>query len=163
MIGFGSQSEQNDLDQGELLAKVLPEDLLSYGLIPEFIGRLPVIASLEPLDEEALIRILTEPKNALVKQYQKLFQMDGVELEFEEAALKEIAKQAMERNTGARGLRSIIESIMLDVMFEIPSRDDIAKCIITKEMVLDENVSPKLLYKDGTVEESRKQLPKESA
>lgn len=163
VIGFGSQSEQNDLDQGELLAKVLPEDLLSYGLIPEFIGRLPVIASLEPLDEEALIRILTEPKNALVKQYQKLFQMDGVELEFEEAALKEIAKQAMERNTGARGLRSIIESIMLDVMFEIPSRDDIAKCIITKEMVLDENVSPKLLYKDGTVEESRKQLPKESA
>ena len=163
VIGFGGQSDQDDLEQGELLSKVLPEDLLSYGLIPEFIGRLPVIASLKPLDEKALIRILTEPKNALVKQYEKLFQMDGVELEFEEEALREIAKLAMERNTGARGLRSIIETIMLDIMFEIPSRDDIAKCVITKEMVTDEHVSPKLLYKDGTVEESRKQLPKESA
>ena len=98
---------------GELLSKVLPEDLLSYGLIPEFIGRIPVIASLEPLDEEALIEILTKPKNALVKQYEKLFQMDNVELEFEEDALTEIAKKAIERKTGARGLRSIIESIML--------------------------------------------------
>lgn len=163
VIGFGSHSEQGELDQGELLSKVLPEDLLSYGLIPEFIGRLPVIASLQPLDEKALIRILTEPKNALVKQYQKLFQMDGVELEFEQDALNEIAKLAMERNTGARGLRSIIETIMLDIMFEIPSRDDIAKCIITKEMVSEEHVSPKLMFKDGTIEESRKQLPKESA
>jgi ATP-dependent Clp protease ATP-binding subunit ClpX len=163
VIGFGSHSEQGELDQGELLSKVLPEDLLSYGLIPEFIGRLPVIASLQPLDEKALIRILTEPKNALVKQYQKLFQMDGVELEFEQDALNEIAKLAMERNTGARGLRSIIETIMLDIMFEIPSRDDIEKCIITKEMVSEEHVSPKLMFKDGTIEESRKQLPKESA
>src|SRR5690625_4388863 len=163
VIGFGDDSDQEELDQGELLAKVLPEDLLSFGLIPEFIGRLPVIASLKPLDEKSLIRILTEPKNALVKQYEKLFQMDDVELEFEEEALYEIAKSSMERNTGARGLRSIIETIMLDIMFEIPSREDIEKCVITKEMVTDENVRPKLLYRDGTIEESRKQLPKESA
>ena len=119
VIGFGDHQTEEDLDTGELLSRVLPEDLLSYGLIPEFIGRLPVIASLQPLDEDALIKILTEPKNALVKQYQKLFQMDDVELEFEEEALVEIAKSAMERKTGARGLRSIIESIMLDIMFEI--------------------------------------------
>src|SRR5690625_5471110 len=103
---------------------VLPEDLLSYGLIPEFIGRLPVIGSLTPLDEEALVEILTKPKNALVKQYIKLFQMDDVELEFEEEALKEIAAKAIERKTGARGLRSIIVGLMVDVMFELPSRED---------------------------------------
>ncbi len=160
VIGFGDHQTEEELDTGELLARVLPEDLLSYGLIPEFIGRLPVIASLKPLDEEALIQILTKPKNALVKQYKKLFQMDDVELEFEEEALVEIAKSAMERKTGARGLRSIIESIMLDIMFEIPSREDIVKCIITKETVTD-GVRPTLLYKDGTVEENK--LPKESA
>src|SRR5690606_4421771 len=124
--------------------------------------RLPVIASLQPLDEDALIEILTKPKNALVKQYQKLFQMDNVELEFEEDALAEIAKSAMERKTGARGLRSIIESIMLDIMFELPSREDIEKCIITKETVTKENMRPKLLYTDGTIEET-KSIPKESA
>ena len=160
VIGFGDNQTEEDLDTGELLSRVLPEDLLSYGLIPEFIGRLPVIASLQPLDEDALIKILTEPKNALVKQYQKLFQMDDVELEFEEEALVEIAKSAMERKTGARGLRSIIESIMLDIMFEIPSREDIEKCIITKETVTD-GLRPTLLYKDGTIEESK--IPKESA
>ena len=160
VIGFGDQQTEEDLDTGELLSRVLPEDLLSYGLIPEFIGRLPVIASLQPLDEDALIKILTEPKNALVKQYQKLFQMDDVELEFEEEALVEIAKSAMERKTGARGLRSIIESIMLDIMFEIPSREDIEKCIITKETVTD-GLRPTLLYKDGTIEENK--IPKESA
>ena len=160
VIGFGDHQTEEELDTGELLERVLPEDLLSYGLIPEFIGRLPVIASLKPLDEEALIQILTKPKNALVKQYKKLFQMDDVELEFEEEALVEIAKSAMERKTGARGLRSIIESIMLDIMFEIPSREDIAKCIITKETVTD-GVRPTLLYKDGTIEENK--LPKESA
>src|SRR5699024_4501495 len=131
VIGFGDTEEQEELDIGELLTKVLPEDLLGYGLIPEFIGRIPVIASLKPLDEKALIEILTKPKNALVKQYEKLFLMDDVELEFEEEALKEIAKEAMERKTGARGLRSIIENIMLEIMFELPSRDDIEKCIIT--------------------------------
>src|SRR5690625_1858341 len=138
VIGFGANNEEQDLDKGELLQKVLPEDLLRYGLIPEFIGRLPVIGALTPLDEDALVEILTKPKNALVKQYEKLFQMDDVELEFEDEALIEIAKKAIERKTGARGLRSIIESIMLDVMFELPSREDIDKCIITKETVVSE-------------------------
>lgn len=162
VIGFGDHNIHEDLEMGELLAKVLPEDLLNYGLIPEFIGRLPVIASLEPLDEDALIEILTTPKNALVKQYEKLFQMDNVELEFEQEALVEIAKSAMERKTGARGLRSIIENIMLDIMFELPSREDIEKCIITKQTVTKENMRPKLLYTDGTIEEN-KSIPKESA
>ncbi|MEQ6389596.1 ATP-dependent protease ATP-binding subunit ClpX [Bacillaceae bacterium S4-13-58] len=162
-IGFGSDTESKDLDKGELLAKVLPEDLLRFGLIPEFIGRLPVIGSLEPLDEEALVEILTKPKNALVKQYQKLFSIDEVELEFEEDALREIAKKAIERKTGARGLRSIIEGIMLDVMFELPSRDDIETCIITKETVVEENGRPKLILNDGTVMDENKESPKESA
>ncbi|SDQ45654.1 ATP-dependent Clp protease ATP-binding subunit ClpX [Virgibacillus subterraneus] len=163
VIGFGSNEEQQDLEMGELLQKVLPEDLLRYGLIPEFIGRIPVVGSLEPLDEDALVEILTKPKNALVKQYVKLFQIDDVELEFEEEALVEIAKRAIERKTGARGLRSIIESIMLDVMFELPSREDIEKCIITKDTVLQENGHPKLVLVDGTVKEGNEKLPKESA
>jgi ATP-dependent Clp protease ATP-binding subunit ClpX len=156
VIGFGSDQKQQELDQKELLSKVLPEDLLKFGLIPEFIGRLPVISSLTQLDEEALIEILTKPKNALVKQYQKMLELDDVELEFEEGALHEIAKKAIERKTGARGLRSIIEGIMLDVMFDLPSRDDISKCIITKETVTDNSI-PKLVLNDGTVvEEERK-------
>jgi ATP-dependent Clp protease ATP-binding subunit ClpX len=150
VIGFGSDIKQQEITQKELLSKVLPEDLLRFGLIPEFIGRLPVIASLEQLDEAALIEILTKPKNALVKQYQKMLEIDEVELEFEEGALSEIAKKAIERKTGARGLRSIIEGIMLDVMFDLPSRDDIQKCIITKDTVID-NSLPKLVLKDGTV------------
>ncbi|MEH7112134.1 ATP-dependent protease ATP-binding subunit ClpX [Neobacillus niacini] len=150
VIGFGSDVKQQDISQKELLSKVLPEDLLRFGLIPEFIGRLPVIASLEQLDESALIEILTKPKNALVKQYQKMLEIDEVELEFEEGALTEIAKKAIERKTGARGLRSIIEGIMLDVMFDLPSRDDIQKCIITKDTVID-NSLPKLVLADGTV------------
>src|SRR5699024_3877021 len=152
--------EHEEMDTGELLTKVLPEDLLSYGLIPEFIGRLPVIASLKQLDEDALVEILTKPKNALVKQYEKMFMIDDVELEFEEDALREIAKA---RKTGAPSLRYIIESIMLDIMYEMHSRDDIEKCIITKETVLDKDVYPKLLYTDGTIEESKKSIPKESA
>jgi ATP-dependent Clp protease ATP-binding subunit ClpX len=150
VIGFGSDVKQQDIGQKELLSKVLPEDLLRFGLIPEFIGRLPVIASLEQLDEAALIEILTKPKNALVKQYQKMLEIDEVQLDFEEGALQEIAKKAIERKTGARGLRSIIEGIMLDVMFDLPSRDDITKCIITKETVADNSV-PKLVLEDGTV------------
>ncbi|MGX6442956.1 ATP-dependent protease ATP-binding subunit ClpX [Neobacillus sp. K501] len=150
VIGFGSDVKQQEISQKELLSKVLPEDLLRFGLIPEFIGRLPVIASLEQLDESALIEILTKPKNALVKQYQKMLEIDEVELEFEEGALQEIAKKAIERKTGARGLRSIIEGIMLDVMFDLPSRDDITKCIITKETVINNSV-PKLVLEDGTV------------
>jgi ATP-dependent Clp protease ATP-binding subunit ClpX len=150
VIGFGSEKKEEDLDKKELLSKVLPEDLLKFGLIPEFIGRLPVIASLTPLDEEALVEILTKPKNALVKQYQKMLNLDDVELEFEDDALIEIAKKAIERKTGARGLRSIIEGIMLDVMFDLPSREDIVKCIITKETV-ENNMPPKLVLEDGTV------------
>ncbi|MCM3663806.1 ATP-dependent protease ATP-binding subunit ClpX [Mesobacillus subterraneus] len=150
VIGFGSDKKEEELDKKELLSKVLPEDLLKFGLIPEFIGRLPVIASLTPLDEEALVEILTKPKNALVKQYQKMLELDNVELEFEDDALVEIAKRAIERKTGARGLRSIIEGIMLDVMFDLPSRDDIVKCIITKETI-ENNMPPKLVLEDGTV------------
>jgi ATP-dependent Clp protease ATP-binding subunit ClpX len=163
VIGFGANEGQKDLEVGQLLAKVLPEDLLRYGLIPEFIGRLPVIGALEPLDEDALVEILTKPKNALVKQYAKLFQIDDVELEFEEEALIEISKNAIERKTGARGLRSIIESIMLDVMFELPSQEDIEKCVITKDTVVTENGSPKLVFRDGTVTQGNEKLPKESA
>jgi ATP-dependent Clp protease ATP-binding subunit ClpX len=150
VIGFGSDNKNADLDKKALLSKVLPEDLLKFGLIPEFIGRLPVIASLEPLDEDALVEILTKPKNALVKQYQKMLDLDGVELEFEDDALQEIAKKAIERKTGARGLRSIIEGIMLDMMFDLPSREDIVKTIITGDSVTGKT-PPKLVLNDGTV------------
>ncbi|WP_026690567.1 ATP-dependent protease ATP-binding subunit ClpX [Alteribacter aurantiacus] len=161
VIGFGSDASQEDLKEGQYLAKILPEDLLRYGLIPEFIGRLPVISSLRPLDEDALIEILTKPKNALVKQYQKLLDLDDVELEFEDDALVEVAKQAIERKTGARGLRSIIEGMMLDVMYELPSRDDIAKCVITAETVRDQ-ARPRLETKDGKVVQEQEK-PRESA
>jgi ATP-dependent Clp protease ATP-binding subunit ClpX len=150
VIGFGTDPKKEEVDEMNLLTHVLPEDLLQFGLIPEFIGRLPVIATLKKLDEAALIEILTKPKNALVKQYQKLLELDNVELEFEKKALEQIAKKAIERKTGARGLRSIIEGIMLDVMFELPSREDIAKCTITEETIT-KNKRPQLLLKDGTV------------
>lgn len=150
VIGFGSDNKHEDLEKEALLSKVLPEDLLRFGLIPEFIGRLPIIASLEPLDEKALVEILTKPKNALVKQYRKMLELDDVELVFEDEALTEIAKKAIERKTGARGLRSIIEGIMLDVMFDLPSREDIEKCVITGKTVTD-GEPPRLIMKDGTV------------
>ncbi|GGJ70941.1 ATP-dependent Clp protease ATP-binding subunit ClpX [Anoxybacillus voinovskiensis] len=152
VIGFGAETQQTDVDEKNLLSKVLPEDLLKFGLIPEFVGRLPVITTLEPLDEQALIDILTKPKNAIIKQYQKMLELDDVELEFEEEALREIAKKAIERKTGARGLRSIIEGIMLDVMFELPSREDVQKCIITAETVRGKQ-PPKLIRHDGTIVE----------
>ena len=161
VIGFDAEASESELTKAELLQKVLPEDLLKFGLIPEFIGRLPVISSLEPLDQDALVQILIKPKNALVKQYQRLFQMDNVELEFEQEALEAIAEKAMERKTGARGLRSIIETVMLDVMFELPSRSDIKKCIITKETIDTENGRPTLITQDGTIVSEEK--PKESA
>ncbi len=151
VIGFGTDHVdgiKGDLKPGEYLKYVLPEDLLKFGLIPEFVGRLPVLATLEPLDEETLVRILTEPKNALVKQYQKLLSLDGVELDFDAGALSQIAKEAIKRNTGARGLRAIIEQIMLDMMYELPSRDDISKCLITEETVRDK-VKPQLMTKEG--------------
>ncbi|GGE42505.1 ATP-dependent Clp protease ATP-binding subunit ClpX [Pullulanibacillus camelliae] len=161
VIGFGSDNTQQDLGKDDYLKRVLPEDLLKFGLIPEFIGRLPVVASLEQLDEDALVEILTKPKNALVKQYSKLLELDNVELEFTEGALRAIANKAIERKTGARGLRSIIESIMLDVMYDLPSRDDVEKCIITEKTV-EGTVGPTLVMDDGTVIEN-KQSPKESA
>jgi len=155
VIGFNSDGTKADLKPGEYLSMVLPEDLLKYGLIPEFVGRLPIISTLEPLDEAALVRILKEPKNALVKQYQKLLEMDNVELEFEDAALEAIAKEAIKRNTGARGLRAIIESIMLDVMFEVPSRSDVQKCVIT-EQVVKEKLPPILTLRDGSSTRGKK-------
>lgn len=136
-MGFGAEIKSKETKNvGEILRNILPEDLLKYGLIPEFVGRLPVIVTLDALDEEALIKILTEPKNALVKQYQKFLELDNVQLEFKDEALKGIAAEALKRNTGARGLRAIIESIMRNVMYEVPSRADVAKCIVTKEVVL---------------------------
>ena len=147
VIGFGS--EQKKVDDDKFMQYLIPEDLLKFGLIPEFIGRLPVLASLEQLDEAALVQILTEPKNSLTKQYVKMLELDGVELVFEKEALFEIAKEAIERKTGARGLRSIIEDTMLDVMFELPSREDVVKCIITKE-TLQDKARPKLILEDGT-------------
>lgn len=149
VIGFGSGASIQDLKDKAIMHHVLPEDLLKFGLIPEFIGRLPVVTTLEALDEEALTRILTEPKNALVKQFQKLLDMDSVVLEFHDDALETIAQEAIRRGTGARGLRAIIESIMLDVMYELPSRDDIQKCIITKDAAMRED-APIVLKKDGS-------------
>ena len=150
VIGFGSNANKVIEEDGSLMAQLIPEDLLKFGLIPEFIGRLPVLATLEQLNVDALVQILTEPKNALAKQYQKMLELDEVELEFEPDALVEIAKLAIERKTGARGLRSIIEATMLDVMFELPSREDIKKCVITAETIRDK-AEPKLLLEDGTV------------
>ncbi len=147
-IGFGANVESNGkLKVGELLEKWQPEDLLKFGLIPEFVGRLPVVVTLDALDEDALVKILTEPKNALIKQYIELLALDGVKLEFEDEAIKAMAKKAMERQTGARGLRGIIEETMLDVMFEIPSRQDVEKVIITQQAVLN-GKSPTLVIKD---------------
>lgn len=148
VIGFGADGLKADLKAGEYLSMVLPEDLLKFGLIPEFIGRLPNISTLEPLDEDALIRILSEPKNALVKQYQKLLELDNVELEFQQDALEAIAQEAIKRNTGARGLRAILEKIMLDVMYDIPSRTDVKSCLVTKEVV-QEKITPMLMTGDS--------------
>ncbi|HEU5455105.1 MAG TPA: ATP-dependent Clp protease ATP-binding subunit ClpX, partial [Nocardioides sp.] len=134
-------------DADDLLAQVRPEDLTKFGLIPEFIGRLPLIASVSKLDNEALVQILTEPRNALVKQYQRLFELDGVELEFADDAIAAIAEKAMERGTGARGLRSIIEEVLLHVMYDVPSRGDIGKVIVTREVVADE-VAPTLVPRE---------------
>ncbi|MTT31725.1 ATP-dependent protease ATP-binding subunit ClpX [Terrilactibacillus sp. BCM23-1] len=162
VIGFGaSATNVQDLKREEYLKHVLPEDLLKFGLIPEFIGRLPVVTNLEQLDESALVDILTKPKNALVKQYKKLLELDNVELEFTDEALKIIAQHAIERKTGARGLRSIIEGIMLDVMYDLPSRDDIEKCIITEETAKGTE-PPTLITSDGTIVKNQ-ETPKESA
>lgn len=147
-IGFGVNSHQNFDENKSLMQQIIPEDLLKFGLIPEFIGRLPILTALEKLDEADLMRILTEPKNALVKQYKKLLELDQVELSFQPDALQEIAHMAIERNTGARGLRSIIEATMRDIMFDIPSHDDIQKVEITKNTVSGTE-KPKIKKKDA--------------
>lgn len=155
-IGFGTKIEsQKEINKYEIFQEMLPQDLLKYGLIPEFIGRLPIIATLKDLDKEALIKIATEPKNALVKQYQKLLEMDDVELEFNQDALEAIVDKAIERKTGARGLRSIIEEIMRDIMFEIPSKTNISKCIITKETVLDKKEPETVISEKNEIEQAK--------
>lgn len=155
-MGFGADIRSKEAkDIGEILKHIQPEDLLKYGLIPEFAGRLPVMVSLDQLDEEALIDILTKPKNALVKQYKELFMMDGVELEFEDQALKIVAQRAIERKTGARGLRGILEEIMLDIMYEIPHRSDIEKCVITKDTILKKS-EPTLVLSEKRKKKGKK-------
>ena len=146
-LGKTAEEKQN---VGEVLRHVMPEDFIKFGLIPEFIGRVPVVVSLDSLDEEALVRILKEPKNSLVKQYRKLFELDGVELNFDEAALKRIARKAMDRKTGARGLRSIMEKTLMDVMFETPSDNTIRSCIITEDAV-EGKTAPVLSHGEATV------------
>ena len=158
-LGFGAEL-RSAKDANEQFADVLPEDLMKFGLIPEFIGRLPVITSVSPLDRDALVNILTEPRNALVKQYQRMFEIDGVELEFDHEALEAIADQALLRGTGARGLRAILEEVLLPVMFDVPSDDEIAKVVITREVVL-ENVNPTIVRRDVTPR--KRQQRKESA
>jgi ATP-dependent Clp protease ATP-binding subunit ClpX len=147
-LGFGADlPTKEERDMEKIFAEVMPEDLMKFGLIPEFIGRLPVIATVEKLNREALVAILTEPRNALVKQYQKLFELDGVELEFTSDAVDAVADLAMMRGTGARGLRAIIEEVLLHVMYDVPSREDVAKVVVTGEVVSD-NVNPTLVPRD---------------
>ena len=147
-MGFLAEiTSKRESNVGELLRQVLPQDFIKFGMIPEFIGRVPVVVSLDELDREALIRILREPKNAIIRQYQRLFELDGVELEFEEAAVEEIADKTMERKTGARGLRAIIEKSMRDVMFTVPSDESIKSCLVTKA-VIDGTGEPVLSYYD---------------
>ena len=152
-IGFNSNVEGSKVDESDLLKNIQPEDLLKYGLIPEFIGRLPVLVTLEELSKDALVRIITEPKNALIKQYRKLFAMDDVELEVTDDAVEAIAEQALERKTGARGLRGIMEKIMNNIMYELTSRDDVNKCIITRETVEAEKDPELVLTEPGLAKE----------
>lgn len=148
-MGFMAEiTSKSETNVGELLRQVMPRDLIKFGMIPEFIGRVPVVVSLDELDRNALIRILREPKNAIIRQYQKLFELDGVKLQFEEAAVEEIADKTIERKTGARGLRAIIEMSMRDLMFTIPSDENIASCLVTKD-VIDGTGEPALTYRDG--------------
>ena len=154
-IGFGADVRRmEEKDLGEILGKVLPEDLLKYGLIPEFVGRLPVITNVHNLDKQALVDILTKPKNALVKQYHRFFEFDGVELEFSDDALEAIADQAILRGTGARGLRAIMEEVLLNVMYELPSRVDVTKCLIDRDVVLS-GVNPTLVPREAPKRERR--------
>ena len=154
-IGFRSEMHRDSkLRDDEVLKRVLPEDLMKFGLIPEFIGRLPVVSAVSNLDKTALIRILVEPKNALVKQYHRVFDLDGVELEFTEDAYEAVAEQALLRGTGARGLRAILEEVLLDVMYDLPSRSDVGRCVIDRAVVLD-RVHPTLVPQGEMSKSSR--------
>ncbi|UNX55858.1 ATP-dependent Clp protease ATP-binding subunit ClpX [Georgenia sp. TF02-10] len=157
-IGFGAPLRSAE-DAADLLGEVRPEDLHKFGLIPEFVGRLPVVATVQKLDRDALVRILTEPRNALVRQYQRMFEIDGVELEFTDDALGAIADQALLRGTGARGLRAIMEEVLREVMFEVPSRDDVARVVVTREVVL-ENVNPTLVPREAA---PKRRTPREKS
>jgi len=158
-MGFGAEVKgKHDQTDAEIMSQVRPEDLLKFGLIPEFIGRLPVLVTLNSLDEEALMRILTEPKNALARQYSKLLSFDDVELEFTPDALRAIAKQALARKSGARGLRAIIEGVMMDTMYELPSMEGVKKCIITRESVED-GEKPRLIFAQPEALPEEKALP----
>jgi ATP-dependent Clp protease ATP-binding subunit ClpX len=160
VIGFGANVEKaRDKNRTRLLREVQPQDLLKYGLIPEFIGRLPIVVNVDYLDESDIIRILTEPKNAFVKQYKKFFSLDDVDLEFEEGALKAIAVKALSRGTGARGLKSIIEEALLNSMFEVPSRNDIRKCVITEASILAGEEPEMILGEREVIQE----LPEQTA
>ena len=147
------RTKDNAISIGEILHNVEPEDLIKYGLIPEFVGRLPVVATLEELDEEALVRILTEPKNAITKQYHRLFEMEGVEIEFRENALYAVARKAMDRKTGARGLRTILENVLLDTMYDLPSEDSISK-VVVDESVITGDSKPYLIYEGSEFEKA---------
>ncbi len=162
-MGFGAQIQsKQERSIGDILKHILPQDLLKFGLIPEFVGRIPVIVTLDSLSEDTLVDILVKPKNALVKQYQKLFEIDDVKLEFDEKALRAIAKKTIQRETGARGLRAIIEEIMLDIMYEIPSRDDVEKCIVKEETVIN-SAEPTLVFNEGiSKKKMKKNSPEES-
>ena len=159
-LGFGAQLH-NAKEASESYGDVMPEDLLKFGLIPEFIGRLPVITTVTNLDQAALVQILTEPRNALSKQYQRMFEIDGVELEFTEDALEAVADQAILRGTGARGLRAIMEEVLLPVMFDVPSDDGIARVVVTREVVLD-NVLPTIVRREDAPA-TRKRPPREKS
>jgi ATP-dependent Clp protease ATP-binding subunit ClpX len=162
-LGFGANLRSiNDRSLDDIFAQVMPEDMLKFGLIPEFIGRLPVITNVRSLDRDALVRILTEPRNALVKQYQRLFELDGVELEFEPNALEAIADQANLRGTGARGLRAIMEEVLLSVMYEVPSNPNAARVLITREVVL-ENVNPTIVPREFVGRRARREREEKSA
>jgi ATP-dependent Clp protease ATP-binding subunit ClpX len=162
-IGFNATlHSKHDLDAADSFSEVMPEDLLKFGMIPEFVGRVPVITNVRALDRDALIRILTEPRNALVKQYRRLFELDSVELEFTDDALEAVADQAILRQTGARGLRAIMEEVLLSVMYEVPSRKDVARVVINREVVL-ENVNPTLVPRDIAAERERKRERREKS
>ena len=159
-IGFSAQVKSKDETRsfGEMIADVEPEDLISYGLIPEFVGRLPVVATLQELDEDALVQILTEPKNAITKQYSKLFSMEGVDIEFREDALRAVSRKAMERKTGARGLRTILEHVLLDTMYDLPSMENVSKVVVDEAVIKGEN-KPYIVYESAAEPPPQRAVP----